>query len=71
MSFPKCSNLEAKKLYTSYFVIKKANDRIMISNKQNLESEAFYGFYTSENQNLKKIKTENKAHKNLKINSAR
>ena len=40
MSFPKCSNLEAKKLHTSNFVIKEIKGRTVISNKQNVENDA-------------------------------
>ena len=34
MSFSKCSNLEAKTLYTSNFVIKERKSRTIISHKQ-------------------------------------
>ena len=42
MSFSKCSNLEVKTLYTSYFAIKEIKGKTIISDKQNLENKAFY-----------------------------
>ena len=41
MSFSKCSNLEAEKLYTSNFAIKEVKGRAIISDNQNLEDKAF------------------------------
>ena len=51
----------SQKLYTSNFVIKEIKGQTIISNKQNSEKQSFSdGFYTSENQNKRKIQTENK-----------
>ena len=57
MSFSKCSNLEAKILHTSNFVTKEIKGRIMISNKQNVENEAFkVGFTLLKIKLIQKLK---------------
>ena len=56
--------------YTSNFVIKEMKGRTVTSNKQIFENK-LDGFYASEDQNKRKIQTENKTRqdKNFKISS--
>ena len=49
-------------LCTSDFVLIEIKGQTIISNKQNFENKALWMVYVSENQNKRKIQTENKTH---------
>ena len=72
MSLSKFSNLyQIKTLYTSTFVIKEIKGQTFIFSKNFRKQSFLDGFHASENQNKRKIQTENKTHqdRNLKISS--